>query len=61
LPWKSSDNSFERIGQSENYVLSVLDLSVSKTIKAMEGLEKYYGMDITKRNWKTIERIALEL
>ena len=39
-------------------MFSVLDLSEAKTTKAMEVLEKFYGKDITTRNWNTIERIA---
>ncbi len=61
LPWKSSDNSYEIIGKRDKTILSVLDLSVSKTPKAMEALEKYFGKDITTRNWNTIERIGKNL
>lgn len=61
LPWKSSDNSYEIIGKSDKTILSVLDLSVSKTPKGMEALEKYFGKDITTRNWNTIERIEKKL
>lgn len=58
LPWKSLDNSFSIIGKEENIVFSVLDLSEAKTTKGMEVLEKFYGKDITTRNWNTVERIA---
>lgn len=58
LPWGSLGNSFRIIGKEENIVFSVLDLSEAKTTKAMEVLEKFYGKDITTRNWNTIERIA---
>ena len=58
LPWKSDDSSFEIIGQCENVILSLLDLAISKTPKAMGALEKSFGKDITTRNWKTIERIG---
>ena len=61
LPWKSSDNSYIIIGKNDQTILSVLDLSISKTPKAMGALEKYFGKDITTRNWKTIERIGLKL
>ena len=61
LPWKSSDNSYEIIGKSDKTILSVLDLSVSKTPKATEALEKYFGKDITTRNWNTIERIVMKI
>jgi uncharacterized protein (DUF1697 family) len=61
LPWASSDNSFKIIEKRDNAILSVLDLSVSKTPHAMKVVEKYFGTDITTRNWKTIERIANKL
>ena len=61
LPWKSADNAFRIIAKSDKTILSILDLSVSKTPKAMNNLEKFYGKDITTRNWKTIERIAKKL
>ena len=61
LPWKSDDNSFQILQESGLAVLSVLDLSINNTPKAMEILEKSYGKDITTRNWKTIERIIAKL
>lgn len=61
LPWKSPDNSYEIIKKNNKTILSILDLSVSKTPKAMEALEKFYGKDITTRNWKTIERVEKKL
>lgn len=57
-PWKSVDNSYEIICKSDQTILSVLDVSISKTPKAMEALEKFFGKDITTRNWNTIERIG---
>jgi len=61
LPWKSSDNSYKIIEKKDKTILSVLDLSVSKTPKGMEILEKYFGKDITTRNWNTVERIGKKL
>lgn len=61
LPWKSSDNSYMIIGKSDKTILSVLDVSVSATPKAMQALEKCFGKDITTRNWNTIERIGKKL
>ncbi len=58
LPWKSTDNAFEIIKKTDKTIFSVLDLSVTKTPKAMNALENYYGKEITTRNWKTIERIG---
>jgi len=58
LPWRSPDNSFEIVEKMDETIFSILDLSVSKTPKAMEALEKFYGKDMTTRNWNTIERIG---
>ena len=57
LPWTSLDNSYKIIGKIGKNILSVLDLSISKTPKAMEDLERYFGRNITTRNWNTIKRI----
>lgn len=61
LPWTSSDSSFKILDNSEKTIMSVLDLSISKTPKAMGVLEKSYGSDITTRNWNTIKRIEKKL
>lgn len=61
LPWTSEDNSYKIISVNDKIILSVLDLSISKTPKAMKFLEQYFGKDITTRNWNTIERIEKKL
>jgi uncharacterized protein (DUF1697 family) len=61
LPWTSDDRSYKIIEKIDKTICSVLDLSVSKTPKAMEIVEKTFGKDITTRNWKTIERIGKRL
>ena len=61
LPWTSDDNSYKIIGKSDKTILSVLDLSVSKTPKGMEALERYFGTDITTRNWNTLKRVEKKL
>ena len=61
LPWTSSDNSYVIIEKSDKTILSIFDLSVSNTPQAMAALEKFFGTDITTRNWKTIERIVTKL
>ena len=58
LPWTSTDKSFTIIDIKDNAIFSVLDLSTTKTPKAMVSLERYFGKDITTRNWNTIERIG---
>ncbi|RKS53302.1 uncharacterized protein (DUF1697 family) [Gillisia mitskevichiae] len=61
LPWRSSDNSFRILEIKDRVVISILDLNVSKTPKAMNALETFFGSEITTRNWNTIERVAKKL
>ena len=61
LPWTSEDKSFHIIQKADKAVLSVLDVSVAKTTKAMGIVENNYGKDITTRNWNTIARIGKKL
>ncbi len=58
LPWISEDGSFRIISNQNHDIFSVLDLSKRNTPKGMEKLEKFYGKDITTRNWNTLVRIA---
>lgn len=61
LPWTSDDNSYQIIVEREKTILSILDLSLSQTTKAMGILEVMYGKKITTRNWNTIERIIKKI
>jgi len=61
LPWVSEDQSYQILARKDKTILSVLDLSITKTPQAMEALEKIYGKRITTRNWKTILRIEKKL
>ena len=61
LPWVSTDTSYQILEKREATIISVLDLSISKTTTAMKILENNYGKNITTRNWKTIERIIKKL
>jgi uncharacterized protein (DUF1697 family) len=61
LPWTSDDNSYKIIAVSDKTIISVLDVSISQTPKAMAFLEKHFGSDITTRNWNTIQRIGKKL
>lgn len=61
LPWTSEDGSCIILENNGMEILSVLNLSIAPTPRAMAALEKFYGKDITTRNWKTIERIAGKL
>ena len=60
-PWTSADRSFQILAKEGLHLLSVLDLSVTKTPKGMEALEKLFGKKITTRNWNTIERMIKKL
>lgn len=57
LPWYSEDKSFRIREIQDKTVISVLDLSKSKTVKAMEILGKFFGEGVTTRNWNTIKRM----
>lgn len=61
LPWVSSDHSYQIIEKRGKTILSIVDLSLSQTTKAMRILEATYGKNITTRNWNTIERIIKKL
>lgn len=61
LPWTTEDGSFKIMENKEKIVFSILDVAVTKTPKGMEALEKFYGKDITTRNWNTINRIHSKL
>jgi uncharacterized protein (DUF1697 family) len=58
LPWVSEDKSFQILKIHEADIISVLDLSLGKTVKGMDALEKLFGKDITTRNWNTILKIG---
>lgn len=61
LPIYSEDGFFKIIAIQDNVVLSMLDLSNSKTVKAMKVLEDHFGKDITTRNWNTLSRLIVKL
>lgn len=61
LPWVSLDTSYRIIEAGNTAIISVLDLAISSTPKAMQILEATYGKNITTRNWNTIERIVKKL
>ena len=61
LPWVSADQSYHILKKEDKTILSVLNVSVTKTPKAMEVLEKSFGKDITTRNWNTIERVVKKM
>ncbi len=61
LPWQSDDQSFKIMSLIDGTVISVLDLSIGKTPKALAAFEKFFGKEITTRNWNTIKRIEKKL
>lgn len=61
IPWTSEDKSFTILQVHQKTIVSVLDLAVTNTPKAMGALEKTYGKDITTRNWNTLKRIEAKL
>jgi uncharacterized protein (DUF1697 family) len=61
IPWTSKDHSFSILSAQEKTIVSVLDLAITNTPKAMGALEKIYGKDITTRNWNTLKRIETKL
>lgn len=58
LPLISTDGSFSVLSIRDSIIISVLDLSVSPTVKGMELLEQFFGKEITTRNWNTIIKIG---
>lgn len=61
FPWTSDDEAFKILTKKDNSILSVLDLSINKSSKGMEIIEKQFGKNITTRNWNTIKRIEKKL
>lgn len=61
LPWSNENGSYQILDIINNSIISVLDLSITKTTKGMEALEKLFGKDITTRNWNTILRVEKKL
>jgi uncharacterized protein (DUF1697 family) len=61
FPWASDNKAFKIIDKIDKTIVSVLDLSITKTPKGMESLERYFGKHITTRNWNTIKRIEKKL
>lgn len=61
LPWQSEDGSYKILEITNHSLISVLDISVSKTTKSMQIVERTFGKNVTTRNWKTILRIEKKL
>lgn len=61
LPWESEDGSYLILEKRGKNIISLLDISVTKTPQAMDALEKMYGKGITTRNWNTLKRIEKKI
>ena len=61
IPWSTEDNSFQILEIRNRTIISVVNLTNTQTTKAMEILEKFFGKDITTRNWNTVMRISGKL
>ncbi len=61
LPWISEDSSLKILRVNDHIISSFLDLSKAKTPEAMNVLEKFYGKQMTTRNWNTVQRIGAKL
>ncbi|PZD77006.1 DUF1697 domain-containing protein [Mesonia sp. K7] len=55
------DESFTFVKITDEELFSVLDLTKSKTTKAMEKMDKAFNKKLTTRNWNTIEKIGAKL
>jgi uncharacterized protein (DUF1697 family) len=58
LPISSGDGGFTILTATDDTVYSVLDLAKSGTVNGMAELERYFGKEITTRNWNTVLKIA---
>lgn len=58
LPWTSADGSFQILSSDDNMLVSVVDISKTKTTDAMSVLDKNFTKDITTRNWNTLVKIS---
>ena len=57
-PWASADGSYRILAVKDRMLLSVLDISVKKTVDAMQEEGKALGKEITTRNWNTVIKIG---
>jgi len=58
IPWQTADGAFRILSYRNYTVISVLDLSKTKSVDGMKALEKLFGKDITTRNWNTVLKIG---
>ncbi len=59
IPYMSPNKDFTILKVSDTEICSVLTLNPStRSVDAMQVLEKEYGKHITTRNWNTVKKIA---
>ena len=54
----SAEGSYRILAVKDRMLLSVLDISVKKTVDAMQEEGKALGKEITTRNWNTVIKIG---
>lgn len=58
IPWQTDDCAFRILDYRDATVISMLDLSKTKTADGMKALEEFFGKNITTRNWNTVIKIG---
>lgn len=58
LPWTSPNGSFQILLSDDRMLVSIVDISKTKTTDAMIVLDKNFTKDITTRNWNTLVKIS---
>lgn len=61
FPFHAENNDYIVLGVHDRAILSVVDLTRTKTPDLMRWLEKEFGKEITTRTWKTVGRILKRL
>ncbi|MBP9773072.1 MAG: DUF1697 domain-containing protein [Candidatus Peribacteraceae bacterium] len=59
IPYRSPTNDFEILSVSDTEICSVLTLNPkTRSVDAMQILEKEYGKNVTTRNWNTVMKLV---
>lgn len=60
IPYASPGRDFEILSVTDTEIRSVLTLNdTTRSVDAMQIIEKEYGKNVTTRNWNTVMKIAL--
>lgn len=57
LPYPTNISGFKILGFTGSEVISILNVSKTKSVDAMRVLEQNFGKKITTRNWNTLEKL----